>query len=263
MRVGSCLSQIQAYRFSHGGTYIDSITHKPRQFDFRAVLELDDKRVVLAIECKNLPASSPLVICGCERRLDEATHDFIDSRVGRFVEKGITSVGASSATRRASGTDSFYLPGNFVGKSLLRLKKEKYVTSIPDADVYDRWAQALSSSIELAFLACLAAHKPPKSHIYSAVLPLVVVPDGSLWRAAYNSSGEIEQEPVSVNDAELYVGRNLRICACPGQSKTLEHDFCFSHVHFLTMTGLKSFISKLAINANALASLFTDRALQL
>ena len=260
MRVGACLSDVKAFKYSHGGTYTDPVTNKPRQYDFRAAYEEENRRTILAIECKNLGNESPIVICGVDRQLSEAYHDFIDSRMGRFVERGKTSVGASSTTYRASGDLSFYPAGKFVGKSLLRMKKDKRLTCVPDSDVYDRWSQALASSYELTDLSCTAGHKLGKQHFYSVILPVVVVPDGTLWQAAYDDQGNLSFDPCQKDGVEFYVDRLIRVSAYPEKDGVVAHNFCFSHIHFLTLTGFKSFLSKLIINEHVKATLFNVHA---
>src|SRR4051812_45222497 len=46
---------------SHGGTYDDPITQKPRQYDVRAESSVDHHGIALAIECKSLTTSYPLL----------------------------------------------------------------------------------------------------------------------------------------------------------------------------------------------------------
>ena len=61
MQVYSLASSLE-YQVSHGGTYEDPITKKPRQYDIRAFVERNERRVDLAIECKSLKQSYPLVV---------------------------------------------------------------------------------------------------------------------------------------------------------------------------------------------------------
>src|SRR5207237_448586 len=141
--------------FEHGGTYKDEVTGKPRQFDFRCSLRKKSTLLSLAVECKNLSVEAPLVISGTWRRKEEAFHDLIESRTGRFEIGPNTTIGLSSITRRSEREESFYPPKKFVGKSLLRVKTSKNIlTAVPDTDIYDRWAQALASAIDLARNAC-------------------------------------------------------------------------------------------------------------
>src|SRR5712671_1858969 len=108
MRVGHVIRDCPAIEMQHGGTYTDAVTQKPRQFDYRCSLRKEVSTLMLAVECKNLSASVPLVICGISRREVEACHDLIESRRGSFRRGSQPVVGLSSVTRRAKGEDAFY-----------------------------------------------------------------------------------------------------------------------------------------------------------
>jgi len=137
----------------HGGTYTDSVTGKPRQFDYRCQISISNalgdlqKTVILAVECKNLHRSSPLVVCGRPRTAEEAYHVFIKSE-----KDGAGGVFVS--TSKVDATASLYRQSEFVGKSLVRLKeKNGKLEKDSEADIYDRWSQALASSVDLAVMA--------------------------------------------------------------------------------------------------------------
>src|SRR6185503_3395391 len=105
MRVGSVIRDIPNIQTQHSGTYTDSVSGKPRQFDFRCSLRKESSELQLAVECKNLSASAPIVMCGTERQKNEAFHDLIESQWGlhKRGERGEAIVdGTSSVTFRAS-----------------------------------------------------------------------------------------------------------------------------------------------------------------
>ena len=216
----------------------------------------------LAVECKNLSPAVPLVVCGVRRRDDESFHDLIESRLGSFKRGSAIINGSSSITRRAKQNDAFYAPGDFVGKSLVRVQSEKNpMTKTQDSDVYDKWAQALSSSVELAESACHFAKKNSAARFFTAVLPVVVVPDDVLWRVVYDDNGTISNNPEQVNECELYVAREIEVGGEKGTPWF--HCFTFSHVHFFTLTGFSSFLSKMSVNELAWSKLFTDKSIEL
>jgi hypothetical protein len=261
MRVGHVIRSCPAIQLQHGGTYTDAVTQKPRQFDYRCWLRKEAATLSLAVECKNLNHVVPLVICGTARREDEAFHDVIESRQGTVKRRTATIVGSSSVTRRATLENSFYPPRSFVGKSLVRIQTDKQpMVRSQDSDVYDKWAQALSSAVELAQSACDSAKRLTVHRSFTAVVPAVVVPDDLLWRVYYDDNGGISSDPARVNECELYVGREIEVGGAKGTP--LFHQFTFSHVHFFTLTGFGSFLSKMAVNEHAWANLFTDKALE-
>ena len=60
---------------SHGGTYEDPITKKIRQFDVRVSAQIAEYEITLAIECKNLSMSCPLLVSRIPRSDDESFHE--------------------------------------------------------------------------------------------------------------------------------------------------------------------------------------------
>jgi hypothetical protein len=264
MQVAAMLRGFPAYQVSHGGTYTDSITGKPRQYDFRASLSKDDAGVFLSIESKNLSPSSPLVVCGRPRLENESFHDLIDSRVGTFEKGSVRFLGLSSVTLRAKQGDSFYPPDQFTGKSLLRLKADKQrISSVGDADVYDKWAQALSSLVDSIHAACWLAREKHQQHYYSAFLPLVVVPNATLWRCEYDLNGSMSSDPVLVDESTFFIGQQHRTGADAEKKRRFLHNFAISHIHFCTIRGLRSLLSRLAVDDHTWAQLLTRRAFEI
>jgi len=261
IRVGKVLRRVAGGRVEHGGTYTDPVTQKPRQFDYRCSLTNGSTCLTMAIECKNLSPSVPLVMCGTKRPETEAYHDLIEARNGLFKRRTATISGLSSVTLRASGENSFYARNGFVAKSIVRIQADKNpMARTQDADIYDKWAQAISSAVGLAETACILPKGaiPPK--VVAAILPIVVVPDNLMWAVTYDDEGNIEGDPIQANNCELFVGKEIEL----GEKKTpLFHRFAFSHVHFFSLAGFGSFVSKMAGDQQAWASLFTGKAVEL
>ena len=99
MRVGHVIANHPMIKVQHGGTYTDSVTQKPRQFDYRCWIRKENACLALAVECKNLGSSLPLVVCGRRRPEDEAFHDLIESRQGTFKRHSATFAGLSSVEK--------------------------------------------------------------------------------------------------------------------------------------------------------------------
>jgi hypothetical protein len=256
MRVGAAIRGVPAIAMQHGGTYTDPASGKPRQFDYRCALRKEAASLSLAVECKSLSRSVALAVCGIKRRDDEAFHDLIESRKSTSGPE-FTMRGWSSVTRRANREDAFYPPGEFVGKSLVRIQcGNNHLVRTPDSDIYDKWEQALSSAVELAKSACSSAKSFSGPNFFTAVLPVVVVPDDRLWKVVYDDSGSISADPSEVTECDLYVGREIEVGPPEPPQK-----FVFSHVHFFTLTGFRSFLSKMAVNEQAWTKLFTEKAL--
>lgn len=240
MKAWDLLSHFPLLDTKHGGTYIDAISQKPRQFDFRTSFQVGEIKFWLAIECKNLSAHSPLIVCSSPRSHKESFHEIIQSRL---FKRGQTDFYENTYSVQRAGSD-YYVEGEFVGKSLLRVKRDnkEQLISISDADVYDKWAQALSSAVELVDEATEASRGQKPQLTYSVILPIVVLPNDTLWEARYANSNSLS-DPLNVDQCTLYVGREIRTGSDPFYSL-----FKFSHIHFCTLKGLQSLVSGLTIN---------------
>jgi len=81
------LEQLRGLGFQcqHGGTYRDSVSSKPRQLDIRADRDvmLDESfqaahyRLRLAVECKNLRDTPPLLVHAVSRTDEEAYNELV------------------------------------------------------------------------------------------------------------------------------------------------------------------------------------------
>lgn len=257
MKVAALFARYPAYTTLHGGTYTDSVTNKPRQYDFRATITKDAAKVFLAIECKNLSPESPLIICGRPRLSNESFHDLINSRLGTFHTNQTIVHGLSSITQRVYRDDSIYHPDEFTGKSALRLdqKNGKPLSRLQDTDVYEKWSQALASAVDAIGIACAEASVKKCNNYYTAVLPIVAVPDDVLWRCEYDLSGNMILDPAPTDDCPFYIGRSY-----PAGVGAQTHEYVISHLHFCTLRGLEARISSLATDLNAWAQLLNRRA---
>jgi len=249
LRVGNMLSSIPDLHSTHGGTYVDSITQKPREFDFRCTIRKGDLVLHLAVECKNLSKDAPVVICGVSRNANEAFHDIIQSSFGRLTRGGSVIDGWYSETRRLPGS-RIYREGEFSGKSVIKIKPApngkgsvgKYKTE-QDTDIYDRWNQALSSAYDLCKTSAVLARDYRQRHIFSAIIPTVVVADGSLWELRYDQDGTIREDPRQSHHCEYFVDRRLKATGWDA-----DQECSLSHIHFFTLSGLKSWTGLLHAN---------------
>src|SRR5260370_37168803 len=68
------LAQLRSLEFDceHSGTYQDPVSDKIRQFDIRAKKKKGDYLLALAVECKNVRPSSPLLLSAVPRTATES-----------------------------------------------------------------------------------------------------------------------------------------------------------------------------------------------
>lgn len=269
LRVGQILRAHHDGKLLHGGTYVDPITRKPRQYDFRWYYQAKERAISLAVECKNIKTESPVVINCRKRAKIESFHDLVEARTGgRFATKrGPVNIDIASygVIRTVRGYSSIYQPEDFVGKSMLKIqatqigKPPKMIYSGDnDTEIHQRWSQALASANDLVLAACESAtHEIP--HVFTAVLPVVVFPDSTLWKIEYDHKGELITDPIQADECDFYVDREITV---PNPFRSLPgRRFVLSHIHFFTMRGFASFLLRIMSDDDWCNSAFDDQIL--
>lgn len=246
MRVKKIVSACPHSEVQHGGSYIDPVEKKPRQYDIRFEHNCSARpcRVLLAIECKNIQPDSALIISCVPREKSEAYHFFTRVNRDSILPRSLSPMhlGYCAKDNRA------YPVGAPVGKSIAQYivtkgKLERVKKS--DDGIYGKWSQSLSSSVDLCnqLNKLLRQNKP---EVNSLVLPVVVVPDGSLWRAQYDSFGSLIGSPEQVQEVTYYshyrvkYSYDLTVGGVTTEAKAYGY---LSHVHFLTLSGIELFLS--------------------
>lgn len=231
MRVRAVL-RLRGAHVQHGWAYLDPVEGKPRQFDFRATLSRETRTMKLAVEAKNLSPDAPLVVSGTTRVRDEAFHD----RVKCQNRNGHDFI----AVLRSRADQPFYPVGEFVGKSILRLKRDGKKglvhSSSLESEIYNRWSQALASADELCKAAAISVAGQHEKE--TVILPIVVVPDGTLWQAEYKADGTLAEPPAQVDATNLFLNHEVVV-------RPHNNWMNLSHVNFYTLTGLDQFLRDL------------------
>lgn len=251
MRVRKILESAHWAEVSHGWTYLDPQEQKPRQFDLRLKVHHKawERCIQLAVECKNLSPDAPLVISGTSRSVEESFHEYILSENALNSGIGGGRPGHNSGVRRSSSPNSVYVSGQFVGKSLMRFKPDpkdpaKLVRgAVQESEIYGRWSQALASANDLCKAAPRYGLGPAPDRATTMTIPCVVVPDGTLWACFYDSDGNLKSDPVPRDEVHFFVNHAIEVNLLLFDDKV-----ALTHIHFLTVTGLKTFIEDL--NAN-------------
>ena len=173
----------------HGGTYMDAITGKPRQFDIRVTISNDRRVIRLAVECKNLKTTFPLLVSCLPRRDDEAFqhvavsidlsyHTFSDADQG---EMACLANEAFVRTFSMASAYCMYETGEPVGKTLAQVSRDSNnLFNVNNAEIYSKWSQALSSADDLVATCPEDGKSKECKYCFSAVIPVLVVPDGTL-----------------------------------------------------------------------------------
>lgn len=239
---------------THGGTYIDPVTEKPRQYDVRAsaVQITSGRRIDLAIECKCLKPYYPLLISRIPRITDESFNQIIWSYTPEkspFIVRGLNP---SAKTLTIKDRNGLYPLGQPVGKSTTqvgRTAQNEFVTG--DADVYDKWTQALGSSAELIQKAAHRNKGALNGSMLTAILPILVVANDTLWVADYSEEGVPNGKPHKTDETVLFVGRDYW--------QRMGISFTISHLHICTKAGIEALLSKIASDDSYWELLFPQR----
>ena len=240
------------FKCSHGGPYTDPITNKTRQFDIRAQRQTGNHSVLCAIECKNLRSSFPLLVMCVPRTQGECFHQLsISSANASVLDRDEFGNVYVSRNFTCSGKDSAYKLKDPVGKNCPQVGRLEFKPSEifgSDAEIFEKWSQALSSAAGLARDA--TRHAMGFGHdVISLILPIVVVPDGMLWQINFESNGSIAGEPFQTDRCSFFVRQEYRT------------DYTVSHLEMVTFTGLRALLSNmLPPNRDPDRTWFTGRA---
>jgi hypothetical protein len=254
-----CLRELRKrqLKVSHAGTYSDPVTNKNRQFDFRLELDHDLFRIAIALECKNLKPNFPLLISRLPRLEQEAFHQLLipsvdEPEASDFFGSLRTSprkILFPSETVFLQAPHCPYAEGEMVGKSTVQIGRhvsgELYGD---DSEVYEKWAQAVSSAYGLIED---AAHSFSESHeeiMAYFILPVVVVPDHMLWVMDYSTAGDILGEPKTTDETAFFLNYS------PWKMGQL-FSYVISHLHFVTLTGLSALLDRLG-NGHYVSKIF-------
>jgi len=233
------------FNCEHGGTYDDPATGKPRQFDIRATKQFGKRFLRLAVECKNLRPNFPLIISCLPRREEESFH-YISLSVNPETNpleqpEWPFAMLPQSKSVRVTSQHGIYKPGEPVGKSCDQVGRDPNgsITS-SDSDIYDKWAQALSSAHDLTYLACSDGKERTGDVALSLVFAVLVVPNGHLWITEYDSDGKRITDPKTTDHCSYFVNRSYF-----HQSSFAGDEFNLSHLEFVTLAGLLDFVDAL------------------
>lgn len=225
---------------SHGGSYEDPVTKKFRQYDLRVAVHRGNRRVALAIECKSLKASYPLLVSRVPRSPSESFHQFVYSRTptsGSLAVPGRdVDTGESLEVRVQTAC---YPIGKHVGKSTAQVGRSTQGEIVSgDSETFDKWSQALASAHSLVSES-LGHYKLSSTRSFvTAILPVLVVADGTLWVVDYDDDGNPISSPYQIDETTIYVGREYAV--------GIKTKFIASHLHIFTRSAIGPFLESLA-----------------
>jgi hypothetical protein len=208
----------------HAGLYEDQLSEKFRQFDLRASKLNGNHRISLAIECKSLTASYPLLVSCVPRAADESYHEVMHS----------PAAGVQRVQSR------LYAADEPVGKTMRQVGRARGggFAATDEKALFDKYQQAMASSADLIVGAAEEQRPRRATSTFAAILPILVVPDGTLWMARYSSRGRLERDPEQTNEVSFYLGRPYPMPLEPLRP------FTISHLHVMTKTAVADLLQQ-------------------
>jgi hypothetical protein len=138
-----------------------------------------------------------------------------------------------------------YPAGGYVGKSSNQIgKKNNGELFSNDKDIYDKWAQAISSSHDLVTESVYERNKLGIEETYTVVLPVLVVSDDCLWCVDYNEKGQRLYEPKKIDEVDFYIAKEF------WSKGDLSGVYIASHLKILTYLEYVNFTKKIASNVH-------------
>lgn len=242
-----CLQKMGAMGFEcqHGGPYIDRVTGKTRQFDIRGHQQESQLSLYCAVECKNLNPSFPLLVMCAPRTEEESFHNVVIAKHNKMLQQNSRGEAYFVQEIYLEDDESDYETGQPVGKSCSQIGRDTndQITA-NDAEVFEKWSQALASAHELTRLATEGSALTP---ILAFVLPILVLPDGTLWQTDFNTNGDIVKPPFQTNRCSVFVNAYY------------ETGFTASHLEIVTLSGLSALLAPMLRQGN---KWFTDELIR-
>ena len=220
----------------HGGFYTDPLTGKPRQYDVRASIGLHQRKIAFAIECKSLKSFYPLIISRMKRISAESYFQYI---VSEGAKKNYSNQPINPARIVTLEPNySIYRVGEYVGKSTIQIgRNEQGDFTFGDSEVYDKWTQAINSAKDIIF-ASFPNVTGTEVPIHTAIIPILVVPDKTLWVIDYADNGAVRVGPTQVDEAVYYIDKEYE--------SPIGQPYKISHLHFYTKKGICALFNNIA-----------------
>jgi len=221
------LKQIRGLEFtcSHSATYNDPVTSKARQYDIRAYKLQDNRRLNLSVECKCLFRSTAILVHTTARRSNESYHQVLRSIKGLSVPQ---------VRLIKSGSGIPYPEGQVVGKKLNLLSRKKGSLSGRDDEFFERLSQAQNSAFDVIQYAARASD----GEVIDAIVPILVIPDETLWCVDYTSDGD-RSEPQQREQISFFIGQGVTLHN-PMQGGAI---FNLSHLEIVTFKRLQAHLT--------------------
>ena len=106
-----------------------------------------------------------------------------------------------------------------------------------DNEVYEKWSQAVSSAHDLTDQAQQVGDGSPT--VFTAIFPLLVVPNGTLWTVTFDSAGARTSGPEQADRCPFFLDNYV------GTRDPFSTPYAISHLEFVTFGGLRRIVDAL------------------
>jgi len=240
----------------HGGHYVDPVTNKSREFDIRATKTIEQYRIRMSVECKNIRENFPILVSCVPRHKDESYHQVAmvtEPKRDSSPIAAIAGIRSRATILDLRGQHSLYAAGDPVGKSTVQVGRtmDGSITA-NDSELYEKWGQCLNSLHGMAKEIYWDRDKyDPLDGYLSAAFPFVVVPNGRLWVASYDLDGRCVSNPTQVNRCSCFIGKDYKMGTELASSR-----LWISHLEIVTLDGLRSFVESHAMTVDGMKKVF-------
>ncbi|MCB9091375.1 MAG: hypothetical protein H6621_09935 [Halobacteriovoraceae bacterium] len=252
------------YKTVHSGTYLDPYTKLNREFDIRGRKECaGGKYIKLAVECKNFDPEVPIVIHSVLSHKKDLSHSILieysnlvdeilneKKRASTFptIENPMhymwERISSHEVNHRSIDNNVFhslYSNFEFIGKSLDKVNRkrkgqDKGKIYFDDSEIYSKYSQAINSLCEL-IIECESGEEATINQFL--LIPVLVVPNKSLYEVKYNDDGEIVSGPSEANRLPFFIDKKF--------DKELGKNFPSHKIHYLeivTENGLDNLLNE-------------------
>ncbi len=228
----------------HSGHYIDPFEGKAREYDFvvdlgkgdigvctNRDLQFEFERVYLCVEAKNLSEHSPLIV-GCVKReyLDIVIINTDRSRYSSFLLEKSPYLYSNCGSDLMNIIGIELLQGTLLEKGILKNEYRK----AKDGDIFTKWSQCVNSAIDKTLRVINSsfdiAQYSTNKDCYFYVAPVLVVPNGTLFKAESGSDG-CNISPATCLPYKLDIKHTVN-----------KNDITISVMYIVTLDGLKSLV---------------------
>lgn len=221
----------------HSGFHDDPSSRAPRQFDIHASVASGDLRVHLAVECANLRAGEALLAHCLARSEPECFHEIVVS-LARQADGGTQPDKPPISRHVLRGAESLYEPGGMLARSVDEVCMRDEGFAIARGTAREKLALAIATGFDLIQHSVQASPDATLAYLF---LPVLVVPDGRIWRVRYAAGGAREGEPDQADHVSYWVDRYWQN-ALPLRSAPLSYRM--GYLEIVSMSGLARFVSE-------------------